>query len=303
MDDSENKDTEQLKLLLEKGDYFDLTELVTKKTHKQRMKLRQLYSSKYKIDLMTDLKSDLSGLYKKIMLALFTDPVEYDVDSIYYSIKNGYSPNTLIEIFASRPDWYLNKIKNIYLKKYNIQLEDHIGEGNLDDFKKLILQILQCKRSTNQAPDLDQCKQLADELEQEESNDISIDSPIINSIFMLLSPQELIIVCKEYHKSTQKTIIEMINETFKGNAKKLLNAILMAKISPSEYFANALHEALADNSFDESIINILVSRANIDLNRIKQYYFKLYNADLVDDIMIKDRSEYINLLVGICGKN
>ena len=267
------------------------------------MKLRQTYKKNYEVDLMTDLKSNLAGLYKKIVLALFTDPVEYDVDLIYNSLKNDDSKNILINIFASRPDWYLNKIKNIYLKKYNIELEEHINNDTSDDFNKLLLQILQCKRSKNQAPDIDQCKQLADDLEQEESNNLSIDSPIINSIFMLLSPQELIMVCKEYHKSTERLLTDMVNEKFKGNVKKLLNAILMAKISPSEFFANALHEALADNSFDESIISILISRADVDLNVIKKYYFKLYKNDLADDIANKDKNEYINLLVGICNKN
>ena len=303
MDNSENKEAEILKNLLEKGEFSDITELISKKTQKQRMKLRQTYKKNYEVDLMTDLKSNLAGLYKKIVLALFTDPVEYDVDLIYNSLKNDDSKNILINIFASRPDWYLNKIKNIYLKKYNIELEEHINNDTSDDFNKLLLQILQCKRSTNQAPNIDQCKQLADDLEQEESNNLSIDSPIINSIFMLLSPQELIMVCKEYHKSTERLLTDMVNEKFKGNVKKLLNAILMAKISPSEFFANALHEALADNSFDESIISILISRADVDLNVIKKYYFKLYENDLADDIANKDKNEYINLLVGICNKN
>lgn len=303
MDNSDNKEAEILKNLLEKGEFSDITELISKKTQKQRMKLRQTYKKNYEVDLMTDLKSNLAGLYKKIVLALFTDPVEYDVDLIYNSLKNDDSKNILINIFASRPDWYLNKIKNIYLKKYNIELEEHINNDTSDDFNKLLLQILQCKRSKNQAPDIDQCKQLADDLEQEESNNLSIDSPIINSIFMLLSPQELIMVCKEYHKSTERLLTDMVNEKFKGNVKKLLNAILMAKISPSEFFANALHEALADNSFDESIISILISRADVDLNVIKKYYFKLYENDLADDIANKDKNEYINLLVGICNKN
>ena len=303
MDNSDDKEAEILKNLLEKGEFSDITELISKKTQKQRMKLRQTYKKNYEVDLMTDLKSNLAGLYKKIVLALFTDPVEYDVDLIYNSLKNDDSKNILINIFASRPDWYLNKIKNIYLKKYNIELEEHINNDTSDEFNKLLLQILQCKRSKNQAPDIDQCKQLADDLEQEESNNLSIDSPIINSIFMLLSPQELIMVCKEYHKSTERLLTDMVNEKFKGNVKKLLNAILMAKISPSEFFANALHEALADNSFDESIISILISRADVDLNVIKKYYFKLYENDLADDIANKDKNEYINLLVGICNKN
>ena len=248
---------------------------------------------------MSDLKSSFAGIYLKIILGLFTDPVEFDIDYIYKCLKEDTSYNILIEIFASRPDWYLNKIKNLYQRKYNIELEEHIKEGTLDDFKKLLLQILQSERSTNQSPDVDQCKKLAEDLEQEESENLTVDSPIINSIFIKSSPQELVSISQEYNKSTQKLITQTINEHFKGNVKNLLNAILMAKISPSEYYANFIHESIDD---EDIILKVIISRAEIDFTQIKKYYLKLYENNVVNDIK-KDSHEYTNLLVAICNKH
>lgn len=300
MDVQENKDIEDLKLLNENGDYSAMTDFITRKSHKERMKLRQIYKQKYGEDLMSDFKSNFAGVYLKIILALFTDPVEYDIDTIYKTIKEGVSYNPLIEIFASRPDWYLKKIKNLYLKKYNIELENHIKEDNLDDFKKLLLQILQCNRSTNEAPDLDFCKKLSDDLEQEEYEALTANSAIINSIFIKSSPQELIMISKEYNKSTQKLITETIDQYFKGSVKNLLNAILMAKISPSEYYANLIHESIED---ENTISRIIITRAEIDLAQIKKYYKKLYESDLTEDISNKHSHEYTKLLVAICNKH
>ena len=299
MEIQEDKDVEDLKKLIENADYSSMTDFTTRKSHKERMTLRQIYKQKFEKDLMTDLKSSFAGIYLKIILGLFTDPVEFDIDYIYKSLKEDASYNIIIEIFASRPDWYLNKIKNLYFRKYNIELEDHIKEGTLDDFKKLLIQILQCERSTNQSPDFDQCKKLAEDLEQEESDNLKVDSGIINSIFIKSSPQELVLISQEYHKSTQKLITEMINEHFKGNVKNLLNAILMAKISPSQYYANILHESIDD---EDMILKVIISRAEIDLIQIKKYYLKLYENDLVNDIK-KDEHEYTNLLVAICNKH
>jgi len=299
MEIQEDKDVEDLKQLIENADYSSMTDFTTRKSHKERMKLRQIYKQKFEKDLMTDLKSSFAGIYLKIILGLFTDPVEFDIDYIYKSLKEDASYNIIIEIFASRPDWYLNKIKNLYFRKYNIELEDHIKEGTLDDFKKLLIQILQSQRSTNQSPDFDQCKKLAEDLEQEESDNLKVDSGIINSIFIKASPQELVLISQEYHKSTQKLITEMINEHFKGNVKNLLNAILMAKISPSQYYANILHES---NDDEDMILKVIISRAEIDLIQIKKYYLKLYENDLVNDIK-KDEHEYTNLLVAICNKH
>ena len=299
MEIQENKDVEDLKQLIENADYSSMTDFITRKTHKERMRLRQIYKQKFDKDLMSDLKSSFAGIYLKIILGLFTDPVEFDIDYIYKCLKEDTSYNILIEIFASRPDWYLNKIKNLYQRKYNIELEEHIKEGTLDDFKKLLLQILQSERSTNQSPDVDQCKKLAEDLEQEESENLTVDSPIINSIFIKSSPQELVSISQEYNKSTQKLITQTIDEHFKGNVKNLLNAILMAKISPSEYYANVMHESIDD---EDIILKVIISRAEIDFTQIKKYYLKLYENNVVNDIK-KDSHEYTNLLVAICNKH
>jgi len=301
MSDHDSKDVEDLKKLIENMDYSGMTNFVTKRNHKELMKLRQIYKIKFGIDLMPELKSNLPGIYKKTVLALFTDPVEYDIDTIYKCMKSDTSKNEMIEIFASRPDWYLIKIKNLYAKKYNLDLEEQIKEGTLDDFKKLLLGILQCQRSTNEAPDLDYCKRVAEDLEQEESEKLTVDSTI-NIIFIQSSPQEMLIISKEYNKSTQKLITETIDKNFKGDVKRLLKAILIAKISPSEYYANLIYEAISGSLLDECA-RLLVTRAEIDLNQIKKYYKKLYENDIIEDIRSKDSNEYTNLLIEICNNH
>ena len=301
MSDHDSKDVEDLKKLIENMDYSGMTNFVTKRSHKELMKLRQIYKIKFGIDLMPELKSNLPGIYKKTVLALFTDPVEYDIDTIYKCMKSDTSKNEMIEIFASRPDWYLIKIKNLYAKKYNLDLEDQIKEGTLDDFKKLLLGILQCQRSTNEAPDLDYCKRVAEDLEQEESEKLTVDSTI-NIIFIQSSPQEMLTISKEYNKSTQKLITETIDKNFKGDVKRLLKTILIAKISPSEYYANLIYEAISGTLLDECA-RLLVTRAEIDLNQIIKYYKKLYQNDITDDIRSKDSNEYTNLLIEICNNH
>ena len=129
MDSEENKDAEEMRKAMQGFGTDDkiLIEIASKRTHKQRMKIRQAYKILFGRDLMDDLKSDLSGDYKKTMLALFTDPIEYDVESLYYAMKGlGTDEDTLIEILASRPGWYINKIKKKYKEKYNKELEDDV---------------------------------------------------------------------------------------------------------------------------------------------------------------------------------
>ena len=124
----------------------------------------------------------------------------------------------------------------------------------------------------------------------------------INSIFIQSSPQELLLISKEYSKSTQKLITETIENNFKGDVKKLLNSILFAKISPSEFYAHLIEEAIKESEFDECS-RLIVSRAEIDLDQIKKYYKKLYEIDIIEDLGSKDSSEYTNLLKAICNSH
>ena len=65
MEAQDNKDVEDLKQLINSVDYESLTKFVISKNHKERMKLRQIYKTKYEVDLMSELKTNFSGIYKK----------------------------------------------------------------------------------------------------------------------------------------------------------------------------------------------------------------------------------------------
>ena len=121
MDSEDNKDAELMRKAMEGFGKDDkaLIEITTQRNNKQRLKIRQAYKAIYGRDLMEDLKKELSGHYLKTMLALFTEPIEYDVDSLYTAMKGlGTDEDCLIEILASRPGWYINKIKKKYKEKY-----------------------------------------------------------------------------------------------------------------------------------------------------------------------------------------
>lgn len=84
----------------------------TGRTNAQRLEIVKAYKASYGRDLLADLKSELHGKFEDAMIALFTDPIEYDVDNLNDAMKGlGTDEDCLIEILASRPGWYMNKIK------------------------------------------------------------------------------------------------------------------------------------------------------------------------------------------------
>ena len=307
MDSEENKDAEEMRKAMQGFGTDDkiLIEIASKRTHKQRMKIRQAYKILFGRDLMDDLKSDLSGDYKKTMLALFTDPIEYDVESLYYAMKGlGTDEDTLIEILASRPGWYINKIKKKYKEKYNKELEDDVRGDTSGNFRNLLISLLQANRSTNQTPDKDECEKIANELYQAGEKKIGTDEPIFNKYFALYSPHELLVIAREYHKLTGNLLTKAIDKEFSGDIKKLLKTILYVQISPSEYFSTRIRDAVHGIGTNEKILTrVIVTRCEIDLPIMKQYYKQLYGKDMIKDIEDDVSGDYKKLLIEICNQS
>ena len=299
----DKKDAQVILRALEgsKTDDDKLIDIAGKRTHKERLKIRQAYKSMFGKDLMSDLKSDLNGNYKTTMLALFTDPVEYDADSLYKAMKGlGTDEDTLIEILSSRPGWYINRIKKVYKEKYKKDLEEDIVGDTSNNFRKLLVSLLQCKRSRNERPDKDQCEKLAKELYNAGEKKLGTDEPVFNKIFALSSPQELIYIAREYNKLTGNTLVTAIDNEFSGDIKKLLKTVLYVLISPSEYFATRIRDAIKGLGTKETILTrVMVTRAEIDLPKIKQYYEKLYGKNMLEDIKDDVSGNYKKLLVAI----
>ena len=307
MDSEENKDAEQMRKAMEGvgTDEKALIEITIKRNNKQRLKIRQAYKAMYGRDLMDDLKSELSGDYRKTMLALFTDPIEYDADSLYEATKGlGTDEDTLIEILASRPGWYINRIKKKYKEKYKKELEEDVYGDTSGSFRKLLVSLIQGNRSTNQTPDKDECERIAKELYKAGEDKVGTDESVFNKYFSLSSPHELLVIAREYHKLSGNLLTKAIDKEFSGDTKKLLNAILYVQISPSEYFAKRIRDAVQGLGTNEKILTrVIVTRAEIDLPIMKQYYKQLYGKDMIKDIEDDVSGDYKRLLLGLINNN
>ena len=132
---------------------------------------------------------------------------------------------------------------------------------------------------------------------------LGTDESTFNKYFCTLSPHELAAVSREYHKLTGHTILQAIEKEFSGDSKKTLKTIVYVTLSPSEYFATRVNYAVKGlGTKDHLLIRVLVSRSEIDMPQIKQYYRQLYGKDMVADVKGDVSGEYQNLLVSLITK-
>ena len=113
---------------------------------------------------------------------------------------------------------------------------------------------------------------------------------------------ELALISRHYHKLSGKTILEAIKKEFSGDMQKLLTTIVYAIISPSEYFATRVNKAIKGwGTNDNLLIRVLVTRDEIDMPQIKQYYKQLYGKDMLADIKSDCGGDYQKLLIELAG--
>ena len=280
-----------------------ITEICTHRTNAQRLEIVKAYKASYGRDLIADLKSELHGKYEDAIIAFFTDPIEYDADELRKAMKGlGTNEDTLIEIIASRPAPILAQIKAKFNEKYKRDLEADVKSETSGTLRKLLIALLQCSRSTNTMPNPAQSAAIAEEIHKAGEAKLGTDESVFNKYFCSLSPHELAAVSREYHKLTGHTILQAIDKEFSGDSKKTLRTIVYATLSPSEYFATRVHDAVKGlGTKDHLLIRVIVSRSEIDMPQIKQYYKQLFGKDMYEDVKNDISGEYRELLLGIIG--
>ena len=273
-----------------------LIKVVVEHPLETRLKIKDQYKRSYGQDLLDVLKSEISGDFLELMLGLYTDIYEFDAEECHKAIDGlGTAEDTLIEIIGTRPNWMLKKIKENYKNKYNVELEKDVIGDTSGDFQKLLVTLLQCNRSQNKNPNIEKCIEIAQELNN--------DGEIFNKYFGNCSPMELMTIAREYHRKFSESIIKLIEKKFSGDTQKLIKTILYANISPSEYFATRINDALKDIGTKEKILNrVIITRNEIDINLIKEYYKSLYQKDMINDIKSDTSGNYRKLLLALADK-
>jgi len=291
------------KALKGKGDV--LINLVLSKSKRERAEIRSAYKSYFGKDLLDDINSALRGNFRRTVIDLFRTPQERDVAYLYKAMKGaGTDDDTVIEILCSRSNIELEKIKEEYQKTYNEDLEKRVTSETSGALRKILVSLLQCKRSENSMPNDSECKQIAEELYKAGEGKLGTDESVFNKVFALSSPPELFSINTFYSQLSTKTLKEAVDKEYSGNMKLALNTILEATISPSNYFARRVNKAVKGlGTNDKMLIRNICAREEIDMKEIRESYKNLFGKDMVADIKDDTSGDYQKILMNIASRD
>jgi len=280
-----------------------LINIVAHRSNEQRQYISQEYFKQFKKSLYDDLKSELSGNFEDAVIALFYTPEDYDCYQLRKAMKGlGTNEDTLIEILATRSNERINRIKQRYNEMYQRDLVKDVDSDTSGFFREILKKLLEANRPNNPYPDEQECSRNAKELYDAGIQKKGREQLTYLYILTQKSREELATISKIYYKWYSKTLFQEIESLFSGDARRVLKAIVYALLSPSEYFAYRIHKAIKGLGTNDTIlIRVLVSRDEIDINRIKRYYKQLYQKELYQAVSEDVSGDYRTLLLELIG--
>ncbi|XP_029932929.1 annexin A4-like [Myripristis murdjan] len=280
-----------------------IIELLGSRTNKQRVPMVAAYKTTYGKDLIHDLKSELTGNFEKLVLAMLMTPAQFDAFELREAIKGaGTDEACLIEILASRSNAEIREINHVYKSEYGKSLEDAISSDTSGHFRRLLISLSQGNRDEKETVDISLAKQDAQKLYAAGENKVGTDESQFNAILCARSKPHLRAVFQEYQQMCGRDIEKSICREMSGHVEDGMVAVVKCiKHSPA-YFAERLHKAMKGaGTKDRTLIRIMVSRSEVDMLDIRQEYVKTYGKSLYTDISSDTSGDYKKLLLKLCG--
>lgn len=249
----------------------------------QRQEVSRAFKTMYGKDLIEDLKSELSGDFEHLVLALMEPPARYDAHQLHKAMAGlGTRESLLIEIMTTRTNGQIYELKSAYRQIHGSDLErDLIGETS-GHFKRLLVSLCAGGRDESTHVDPLKANQDARNLYRAGEQRLGTDESTFNAILASQNFPQLRLVFDEYQKCTGgHTIEQAIQAEFSGDIREGLLAVVKSIRNRPTYFAELLHAAMAGlGTRDSDLIRLVVSRSEIDMVDVRDQYQRLYNTPL-----------------------
>ena len=116
------------------------------------------------------------------------------------------------------------------------------------------------------------------------------------NVFVDKSREDLILISRAYYEKSKKNIYDAIENEVPGKNRSLLKAIIFAIIAPAQFFAKKIAKARLSND-NNTIRRVLISRSEIDMYAIRDYYYMENNNELRNDIHDEDNGDVYGVIL------
>ncbi|XP_056645787.1 annexin B9-like isoform X1 [Diorhabda sublineata] len=280
-----------------------IIEILAKRTNEQRRQIVTTYKTMFGEDLIEDLKSDLGGDFEDVILALLKDPLDYQVEELHKAVSGlGTDDDTLVEILVVHNNEEILQISERYQELYETSLEDDIKGDESGTLQRLLVSLSTGGRDESGLVNKSAAVADAQALYDAGESSWGTEESVFNSILCLKNPSQLKLIFDEYESLTGHSIEDAIDNEFSGSTKNAYLSLVSCMRDRATYLATRLHDAMAGMGTDDrTLIRIIVSRSEIDLEDIKEAYETKYSKSLYERVSGDSTGKYENILLAIIG--
>ena len=291
-------------LYRKKIDEETIVSILSTTSNLDRQIIRLFYKKKFPNLIQKDIQTQLSGDFGKLVLNLFDLPYEYDARELHRSLTSfSKDEKAIIEIIITRPRSHLTLVQKIYKKFYNVSLKNDILNLSDKTFSEFLITILASNRPSGLTIKPNDAYNIAKDIIKSGVKQYGKNVNLFKQVFVDRSREDLIMISRAFYDLYKKNLYDVIDNEISGTNKKLIKDILFGLITPAQWFAKKVYKAMKGAGTDEKTLNrVIVSRAEIDMEDIRDYYFRDRNTDLRNDIDGDCSGAYGQLLMNLSEK-
>ena len=273
----------------------------------ERQVMNDYIESNHSKSLIKALESVFSGNLREILIYMFYSPYELDARLLYTAMHSLRTDTKLIvEIFASRPKWYLGLIDEEYKKLYKVTLRSEIEKKKNKDFNKFLLCLMDSERPEGKHIDINEAEKIVQEIYKNGLKAYGTNLELFKNVFVNKSREDFILISRIFYKNNpkKKNLYQACDEQVGGDNRELLKALVYSICDSSHYFGHNLKKAIVGLGTNTKVLNrILASRSEIDVDVIRERYLGETGRTLVDDIKGDTSGDYCKFLCMLAERN
>ncbi|XP_054791581.1 annexin D5-like isoform X2 [Prosopis cineraria] len=270
----------------------------------QRSYIQHEYRAMYSEDLLKRLSSELSGKLENAVLLWMHDPAGRDAVILRQTLVADKSLEAATEVICSRTPSQLQYLKQIYHSKFGVFLEHDIERNTSGDHKKILLAYISSPRLEGPEVNREMAEKDAKVLYKAGEKKLGTDEKTFIQIFSERSAAQLNAISSYYHDMYGHSLKKAVKNETSGNFGYALLTIVRCAQNTAKYFAKVLHKAMKGlGTNDSTLIRVIVTRTEIDMQFIKVEYLKKYKKTLNDAVHSETSGHYRAFLLALLGPN